>query len=169
MLYGEDFTDTATVNVLASFNNLVTNVSLNKVYLAPNFVPILNDETDIAKASEYLSIDGTTVSYTLVNGLSGQWQAQLKINTDASIANGDDWYFSCKLSGVTGGYTIKLNDSEELIKEQTGRISDATEGITVSFSGTAPIDISNIPIMFDFGTCTAGTVVISDILIAKTN
>lgn len=166
---GEDFTDTATVNVLASFNNLVTNVSLNKVYLAPNFVPILNNETDIAKASEYLSIDGTTVSYTLVNGLSDQWQAQLKINTDASIANGDDWYFSCKLSGVTGGYTIKLNDSEELIKEQTGRISDATEGITVSFSGTAPIDISNIPIMFDFGTCTAGTVVISDILIAKTN
>lgn len=166
---GTDFTAEATITVLGTLTNLITSVTFNKAYLAPNWFAILDNVTSLDDASKYVSIEGTTVSYKLPSGLSGQWQAQLKVNTDASISKDDAWYFSCKLSGVTGGYTIKLNDSEELISQQTGTISDATEGITVSFSGTATSAFENIPIMFDFGTCSEGTLVISDITLAKTN
>jgi len=166
---GSNFTASSTVTVLGDLNNLITNISFAKAHLAPGWSTILNNVTSIEETGGRVSIGETGISYNLPAGLNTQWQAQLKIATDADLAEGDAWYFSCRLSGVTGGYTIKLNDDESLIGEQTGTIAEG--GSTVSFSGTVPEGGSktDMPIMFDFGTCSEGTVVISDIVIAKTN
>ncbi len=167
---GTDFTDTATVTVIGSLTNEVTSLSFQEAYLAPGWSAILNKVTTLDDASDYVSIDDTnkTVSYKLPSGLVERWQAQLKIGTDADVSSGDIWYFSCKLSGVTGGYTIKLNNDESLITQQTGTITSAEDGATVTLSGTSTVNITDLPIMFDFGTCSEGTAVISNIVFAIT-
>lgn len=165
-----EFKAESSITVLGTVTNLITSVGYNKVFLAPGWSAIVNTDDGTGNPEDYVSVaENNAVSYTLASGLAGQWQAQLRITTDADLAEGDEWYFSCKLNGVTGGYTIKLNDDEQLIVQQTGTIGE--NGTTVSFSGTVPAGLSftDLPIMFDFGTCSEGTVVISDIVLTKTN
>ena len=163
---GKDFTAEAKITVLDvdEMVNLITSFSVDSdsFYLAPGWDKIENADTN------NVQINGQTISFTLPAGLVAQWQAQLKIITDANLSEGDEWYFSCKFNGVTGGYTIKLNDSEDLCKQMTGSIEQG--GITVSASGTVEEkNYTNLSIMFDFGTCSEGTLVISDIILAKIN
>ena len=165
-----EFKAESSITVLGTVTNLITSVGYNKVFLAPGWSAIVNTDDSIGNPEDYVSVaENNAVSYTLASGLAGQWQAQLRITTDADLAEGDEWYFSCKFNGVTGGYTIKLNDDEQLIVQQTGTIGE--NGTTVSFSGTVPAGLSftDLPIMFDFGTCSEGTVLISDIVLTKTN
>lgn len=144
--------------------NLITEVEFKKAYLAPGWSAILdNVETLDATNGKVVIDEENNVSYTLPAGLVDTWQAQLLLGTDASVEEDDYWLFSCKLSGVTGGYTIKLNNDESLIKQQTGTIASAEDGVTVVFGGKAGADKTNIPVMFDFGTCSEGTAVISDL------
>ena len=138
-------------------------VSFKSAYLAPGWSAILDNVTDISSTGGRVSLTGNDVSYTLPAGLSEQWQAQLLLGTNASVSAGSYWSFSCKLAGVTGGYTIKFNNDEALISQQTGTIASADDGVTVLFGGKAGGEYTNIPVMFDFGTCSEGTVVISDI------
>lgn len=159
------FTASATITINASFDNLISTVGLRKAYLAPGWSPKLDNVTDLDLAKDYLTIDNGSVSYKLL-GNSEKWQAQLWLNTDADLAAGDEWYFSCKLSGMSGNYTFKFNDNEVLIKEANAAFSD---GETISFTGTSPENLEDIFLIFDFGTCPEGTVVISDIMLAKTN
>lgn len=160
------FTATATVSVATGLTNLVTTVGLERVYLGPGWNALLQDVTELAAAAEYLTIENNVATYKLPAGLGGQWQAQLKLSTDAKLAEGQKWYFACKLSGISGNYTLKLNDTEELVPMFNN--VDFTDGETIHCSGTSPRDFENISLMFDFGTCPEGVLTISDILFAIT-
>ncbi len=162
------FTATASIEVTAALTNLVTTVGLERVFLQPGWGEILlKDVTVLADAAEYLTIENNVATYKLPAGLGGQWQAQLKLSTDADIKKDEKWYFSFKLSGMNGNFTLKLNDNEILVPMFNNVAF--TDGQVITCSGTSPEDIENISLMFDFGTCPEGSVVISDIMFAKTN
>lgn len=161
------FTATASIEVTAALTNLVTKVGLERVYLGPGWNALLQDVTELAAAAEYLTIENNVATYKLPAGLGEQWQAQLKLSTDADIKKDEKWYFSFKLSGLNGNFTLKLNDNEILVP-MFNKVA-FTDGQVITCSGTSPEDIENISLMFDFGTCPEGTVVISDIMFAKTN
>ena len=169
----EIFTSSATITVIGTMTNLITDISFLKAYLNPDWgqTPILADVTDYDAVTNYINIaDDNSITYALPSGLNAQWQAQLKIGTDADLSEGDEWYFTCKFDGVTGGYTIKLNDDVKLTNgEVTGNIGE--NGKTITLSGTVPAgeNYTNLPIVFDFGTCSEGTLTISDIVLSKTN
>ncbi len=163
------FETTSTITVLATMKNLVTKVDFKKAFLAPGWAPILDNVENYDDAKSNVLIDNGTVSYTLPTGLVGDWQAQLFLTTDASLAEGDEWYVSFKLSGIDGKYTFKLNDAEVLMPQS---VASFTDGDVITFSGKVDAPekaCENIVLTFDFGTCPAGTVTISDIVIAKTN
>ncbi len=161
------FTATASIEVTAALTNLVTTVGLERVYLGPGWNALLQDVTELAAAAEYLTIENNVATYKLPAGLGEQWQAQLKLSTDADIKKDEKWYFSFKLSGLNGNFTLKLNDNEILVP-MFNKVA-FTDGQVITCSGTSPEDIENISLMFDFGTCPEGSVVISDIMFAKTN
>lgn len=164
------FTATATVGVTAALTNLVTTVGLDHVFLAngPEWNTILPDTTTtLEAAAAYLTLENNVATYKLPANLSSQWQAQIKLTTDADIKKDEKWYFSFKLSGMNGNFTLKLNDNEILVPMFNNVAF--TDGQVITCSGTSPEDFENISLMFDFGTCPEGTVVISDIMFAKTN
>ena len=169
----DPFTADATITVIGTMTNLITDISFLKAYLNPGWgaTPILADVTDYDAVTNYINIAAdNNITYALPSGLGAQWQAQLKIGTDADLSEGDEWYFTCKFDGVTGGYTIKLNDDVKLTNgEVTGNIGE--NGKTITLSGTVPAgeNYTNLPIVFDFGTCSEGTITISDIVLSKTN
>jgi len=152
----------ATVTVIYDAN-LIKTVTFKSAYLAPGWSAILDNVTDIDDTDGKVVVNGKNVSYELPAGLAERWQAQLLLGTDADVAENDYWFFSCKLTGVTGGYTIKLNNDESLISQQTGTIASAEDGVEVLFGGKASAAHTDMPVMFDFGTCSDGTVVISDL------
>lgn len=164
------FTATASIEVTAALTNLVTTVGLDHVFLAngPEWNTILPDTTTtLEAAAAYLTLENNVATYKLPANLSSQWQAQIKLTTDADIKKDEKWYFSFKLSGMNGNFTLKLNDNEILVPMFNNVAF--TDGQVITCSGTSPEDFENISLMFDFGTCPEGTVVISDIMFAKTN
>lgn len=157
----------ATVKVTATVNNLVKEVSLKRAFLQPGWAEvILADVTTLEETKGLVTIENNVATFALPAGLNGQWQAQLLLGTDADVKTGDEWYFSCKLSGISGNYTLKLNDNEVLVPMMN--TVAFTDGEVISCSGTSPENMENISLMFDFGNCPEGTLTISDITFAVT-
>ena len=155
------FTASATITVIGELENLITSVNAECTHFSTDGSwTNISDETTI-------EISDNVVSFTKPYATYEDWRAQVLVSTDADIAEGDAWFFSCKISGVNGNYIIKLNNTEQLINEQKGSFTE--EGTVVSFSGTSNVNLTDFPIMFGVGNSAAGTIVISDITFVKTN
>ena len=172
--YGGKTSEAAVVTVKSAsvpVVNLVTEVSFKKMFQAygdtwTKNVDNVETVTNLPEGVNF-SVNGTTVKFNLLNASTADYQGQLFLNTNANLAVGDEWEFSCKLLGVDGNYKIKLNDSEVLIPMQSGTFTAA--GTEVSFESPKAVEeaANNIVLFFDFAPCAAGEITISNIKLVK--
>ena len=78
-------------------------------------------------------------------------------------------YVAMALARLNGRKAVFIEPDSARARATASYCSAFTDGQVITCSGTSPEDIENISLMFDFGTCPEGSVVISDIMFAKTN
>ncbi len=160
----EDFTTEATVTVLATINNLITTSSITTKWYNPGW------SKGAAGIELPVTEDNGKYTISITEGCTDRWQAQFGLTTDASIKVNDEWYFSCKVKSTanTNESVLKFNNAAALL-DKTFTVS-AGEEKTISFSGKCTESEANdIIVFFDFGFSGVNEIVISDIVLAKTN
>lgn len=155
----KSFTSSATIKVLEEMQNLITTASATGWNTDANANPLISGNL----------ADGWSVDYI---ASTFQWGAQLKIQTDADFAVGDDYYFSVDLESTAdmNAVTVKFDDAVQIVYDTTTTLTANTTR-TVTFSGTIAEGKAkeDVMIVFDFGNNPAATVQVSNLVLAKTN
>ncbi len=139
---------------------LTMNVEEMFYYYAPGWTQIDNPET---------SVEGNSLTVTLPEATSEQWQAQVAFRTDLSSQAGKKYDFYCVVQSNNDlpGMTIKLTKTGD---DNTFYFADkhvitAYEDYVYVVDGMDGIDMEKISLFFDFGGNPAGTeVTIKDIV-----
>ncbi len=137
--------------------------SINYTYIAPNWT---EDKTST------VTYDATTgiLSVDIKNGLSAQWQGQVKLNHNVAFDETKAYIVSVKFHSnkELGGVTLKMDDNAEVVfANQTIKLPANADYTFISEQGNGVKDNNKI-LVFDFGYAAAGTqITISDISIKE--
>ena len=158
----KDFTANAIIEVSNGFENLITTAT------ATSFIAYEGwNDAGVSPTGSFA--DGWELTTT--NSTDSQWKEQLKVATDASLAVGDEYYFSVDIESTVdlNNVTVKFDDAVQILYDPTNKIS-ADKGVnTIIYSGTVLEGQAkeNILIVFDFGGNPANTVKVSNLVLAK--
>ena len=151
-------------------DNLITSANIGEFYFAPGW----NVEST-ASASGNLSSGFT---FNMTKATSEQWQAQLKLTTDADIVSGKTYQFTCTLRSnvALSGVTVKIqkNGSDDdsnntfLFAKDKAYALDANADKEISVKATSSVSITDALVIFDFGANPASTVKISNLKLVET-
>ena len=139
---------------------LSMNVEEMFYYYAPGWTQIDNPET---------TVEGNSLTVSLPEATSDQWQAQVAFRTDLSSQAGKKYDFYCVVQSNNDlpGMTIKLTKTgdDNTFYFADKHIITAYEDYVYVVDGMDGIDMEKISLFFDFGGNPAGTeVTIKDIV-----
>ena len=139
---------------------LSMNVEEMFYYYAPGWTQIDNPET---------TVEGNSLTVSLPEATSEQWQAQVAFRTDLSSQAGKKYDFYCVVQSNNDlpGMTIKLTKTgdDNTFYFADKHIITAYEDYVYVVDGMDGIDMEKISLFFDFGGNPAGTeVTIKDIV-----
>ncbi len=137
--------------------------SINSTYIAPNWV---EDPTSTA------TYDPTTgiLSVDIKNGLSAQWQGQVKLNHNVAFDETKAYIVSVKFHSnkALGGVTLKMDDKTQVVFANQAISLPADADYTFISEQSNGVKDNDKVLVFDFGYAAAGTqITISDISIKE--
>lgn len=156
-----EFTAEKVISVVDADNLITTSDIMFTYFSAP-------ENWDGGNTSNTAEMNGSSVIVNLDTAPNEMWKGQVKIHTDADIANGEKWIFTCKVSENNGNIFVKINDGRDPILGEK-QVNYFEEGTEITLSGTATADVEDIDIMFGFGPCDAGTAKIENIFFGIVN
>ena len=148
--------------------NLITSISDIQHYFAPGWT-----EDSSATTSGNLS---SGITYYLPNSTSDQWQAQLKLATDADLTSGTSYSFSCTVNSTVAMSNVTVKFASDSSSTPSAEWTMYNKGLSlnsgntsVSFSGSSGMTGNDVWLIFDFGGNEAGTIKVSNIKLTSSS
>ncbi len=172
------FTAEATITVLGELTNLITEISsVPFACYGPNWNWQLHtgdiNNAPVGDIDDFVTRTDDSVTYNIPDATYSQWQAQIKIVTDAAIEEGDSWILTLDVEGINcANGTLQIGSVEAATALKDTSFSATADGSTITVTGTATTSVENIALHFDLApgsTDENGVVVFSNFRFSKTN